>query len=197
MPQKLRIPAIPIIWIIFALFIPLECVLLVAFHLAPKEWRETIVFGATIVAGAFALYGHLKHIEEKQAEYAQILIARWSTPNVEFELWKDALRDVYSGKLHPRSVMRTRSPGGQIVLPDDMKTRNRIAGLLGFCEEVALAVRTDHADEELVRRLLEGVLRSCWIRFKPWIDGEREVLGTIEGKDLYIELERLIQRWDR
>jgi len=85
----------------------------------------------------------------------------------------------------------------QIVLPQDMQTRNRIAGLLGFCEEVALGVRTHHADEELVKRLLEGVLKSCWLRFKPWIEGEREVLGAAEGKDLYIELEKLIQRWDR
>ncbi|MBV9404815.1 MAG: DUF4760 domain-containing protein [Acidobacteriaceae bacterium] len=194
--QKLRLPPIPVLWVVFALFVPLEIGLLLAFHFAPKEWKETIVFGASIVAGAFALYGHLKHVEEKRAEYAQVLIARWSTPNPEFEFWKDALRDVYSGRLYPRSVMRTRSPGGQIVLPDDMKTRNRIAGLLGYCEEVALAVRTGHADEELIQRMLEGVLTSCWNRFKPWIEGEREVLG-VEGKGLYIELEKLIERWNR
>lgn len=195
MPQKLRLPPIPVMWVVLAFFVPLELALLIAFHFASEQWKQTIIFGASIVAGAFALYGHLKHIEEKRAEYAHALIARWSTPNAEFELWKDALRDAYSGRLYPRSVMRTRSPGGQIVLPDDMKTRNRIAGLLGFCEEVALGVRTGQADEDIIRRILEGVLISCWVQFKPWIEGERDVLGPAEGRDLYIELEKLIQRW--
>lgn len=197
MATKIQLPAIPVNWIVFGLFIPIECALLATYHFASKEWKDTIIFGATIVGAAFALYGHLQHIEEQRAAYAQRLIARWNSPSPAFELWKDALRNVYSGALDPRSVMRTRSATGQLVLPEDMQTRNRIAGLLSFCEEVALAVRMKHADEELTKRLLEGVLRSCWVRFKPWIEGERDVLGREDGKDLYIELEKLIEHWDR
>jgi hypothetical protein len=73
-----------------------------------------------------------------------------------------------------------------------MAVRNRVVGLLGFCEEVALLVRTDHADNELIRRILYAVLTRCYELYLPWIEGERLAAGD---RDLYIELQELIKRW--
>jgi hypothetical protein len=195
MAKTIRIPAIPVIWIVMGLFLPIEGVLLWAYHTASREWKDTIVFGATVVGGAFALYGHMKHIEGRRDQYAQKLIERWNDPSPEFELMKDTLRNVYAGTLNLASVMRTRTAAGQIVLPNDMVTRNRVVGLLNYCEEVALAVRTDQADEALVRRILSGVLEMAWDRFEPWIQGERTVLGPPHGDELYIELQKLVEKW--
>lgn len=105
---------------------------------------------------------------------------------------KDTLRSVYAGTLDPKSVMLTRTASGAIVLPTDIATRNRVVGLLGFCEEVALLVRTDHADNELIQRLLYAVLKRSYELFLPWIEGERLVAGD---EDLYIELQELIKLW--
>jgi len=195
MPRKtneIRIPAIPVIWIVFGLFLPLEGVLLWAYHNAPDNWKETIIFGATIIGGAFALYSHMKHIDETRSKAAQKLIERWNNPSAEFELMKDTLRKVNAGTLDVTSVMLTRAANGAIVLPADMPARNRVVGLLGFCEEVALLVRTDDADNELIRRILYGVLKRTYELYLPWIEGERK---AADDEDLYIELEELIKHW--
>jgi hypothetical protein len=190
--NEIRIPAIPVTWIVFGLFLPLEGILLWAYHNAPNNWKETIVFGATIVGGAFALYSHMKHIDESRSKAAHKLIERWNNPSSKFELMKDTLRNVNAGKLDVRSLMLTRAANGAIVLPADMAMRNRVVGLLGFCEEVALLVRTDHADNELIRRILYGVLTRCYELYLPWIEGERLAAGD---RELYIELQELIKRW--
>jgi hypothetical protein len=190
--SEIRIPAIPVIWIVFGLFLPLEGVLLWAYHTAPNNWKETIIFGATIVGGAFALYSHMKHIDETRSRAAQKLIERWNNPSAEFELMKDTLRNVRAGTLNVTTVMLTRAANGAIVLPQDMAARNRVVGLLGFCEEVALLVRTDHADSELIRRILYAVLKTSYELYLPWIEGERKAAGD---EELYIELQELIKHW--
>ncbi len=128
--NEIRIPAIPVTWIVFGFFLPLEGILLWAYHNSPDNWKETIVFGATIVGGAFALYSHMKHIDESRSKAAQKLIERWNNPSSEFELMKDTLRNVNAGKLDVKSVMLTRAANGAIVLPTDMAVRNRVVGLL-------------------------------------------------------------------
>jgi hypothetical protein len=60
---------------------------------------------------------------------------------------------------------------------------------------VALAVRTDQADEGLLRRILSSVLEMAWDEFQPWIQGERTVLGRPHGDELYIELQKLVEKW--
>lgn len=147
---EIRIPAVSVIWVVFCFFLPIEGALLWAYHNAPKNWQETIIFGATIVGGAFALYGHMKHIEDNRSQAAQRLIERWNNPSAEFELMKDTRRNAYAGTLDPKTVMQTRLPTGAIVLPTDMATRNRVVGLLNYCEEVALLTRTRQVDEELI-----------------------------------------------
>lgn len=194
MPKKIQLPAIPVIWIVLGSFLPIEAILL-GLYISRPAWREPIVFGATIVGGAFALYSHMKHIDETRARYAQRLMERWNNPSPEFELWKDTLRNVYAGKLDPAKFARTRLANGEIVLPADLETRNRIVGLLGYCEEVALAIRTNNADEELIRRLLEAVLLLSWEKFKPWIDAEKETMGKPAGDELYFELQKLVEKW--
>lgn len=191
-----KLPAIPVIWVVLGFFLPIEGFLLWQFRVHP-EWRETIVFGATIVGGAFVLFSHMKHIEENREKYAQKLIERWNSPSPEFELWKDTLRSAYAGTLDPKKYIRTRSITGAIQLPADLVTRNRIVGILSYCEEVALAIRTNTADEELIRRLLESVLILSWDKFQPWIAGERTTLGKPDGDDLYIELQKVVERWGR
>jgi hypothetical protein len=39
--KTIRIPAIPVIWIVI---LPIEGVLLWAYHTASKEWKDTIIF---------------------------------------------------------------------------------------------------------------------------------------------------------
>jgi len=190
-PRKIQV-----IWIVLGFFLAIEGILLWQFQIH-RELRETIVFGATIVGGAFVLYSHMKHSEENREKYAQKLIERWNSPSPEFEKWKDRLREAYAGKLELNKYIRKRSGTEEIVLPaeeKDREIRNQIVGILNYCEEVALAVRTNTADEELIQRILDTVLIMSWEKFQPWIAGERTTLGK-NGDALYIELQKVVERW--
>jgi hypothetical protein len=136
MAKTIRIPAIPVIWIVMGLFLPIEGVLLWACHTASQEWKDTIVFGATVVGGAFALYGHMKH-------YATGRLCGDAQPGLRNEN--------ANGRGTDRSADK----------PGYAQSRR-------WATEVALAVRTDQADEGLLRRILSSVLEMAWDEFQPW-----------------------------
>ena len=64
---------------VVGLFVIFETVMLVAFNSQTDRNRATIVFGATVIAGAFALYTYLQGIEERRAQHAHQIIQRWNS----------------------------------------------------------------------------------------------------------------------
>src|ERR1700683_2676697 len=70
---------IPGRYVILGSFIVVEIGLLIAFHFQADRNRATLVFVATIAAGAFALHAYLAGIEERRVEHAHRLIQRWNT----------------------------------------------------------------------------------------------------------------------
>lgn len=201
MPKRLlgktpgiTIPPMPVIWVVLALFLPIEGLAVYFYHVSSEAWKSTIVFAASVVGGAFALYSHLKHIEEVRVVYAAKLIERWGSPLATVDSWKDLLRDITAGKIiNVEQYARKREPDGKMVLPDDLTTRSKIIGLLSYAEEVALAIRTKNADEELIKRQLEGVLTTSFVKLEPWIKREREVAGG--DNSIYGEIAELVAGW--
>lgn len=199
MPRRIRfqLPPNPLIRLFMGLFVLLEGALLYMHYEASDDGKSTIVFGATVVGGAFAFYAYLRDIKDKRGERADRLIERWNSTDPELEKRKDVLRSVMTGALDPRQFMRVRGSQRTINMPEDTKTRAKIIGLLNFCEEAALAVRMGSVDEEKVRRSLEMVLVSCWTAYKPWIEGERELDPQPVGEEIYCELQVVVERWQR
>ena len=193
---EIRIPSIPVIWIVLAIFLPIEAVLVYCYHNADDHMKSTIVFAASVVGGAFALYSHMKHIEEVRVTYAAKLIERWGSAAPNVEGWKDLLRDITAGKINNvEQFARRREADEKIVLPEELGTRSKIVGLLSYAEEIALAVRTNNADGELIRRQLESVLTTSYEKLQSWIDTERKTANN--DRSLYREIELLTKAWSR
>jgi hypothetical protein len=51
---------ISLLWLSLIAFAIIELALLCAYHYSDNHWQNTIVFGASIVAGAFALFSYMK-----------------------------------------------------------------------------------------------------------------------------------------
>lgn len=188
---------VPVIWVALGLFVPAELLLLWAYRWAGADWKEVIVFGATVIGGAFALFSHLRSVDEKLLERADHLVQRWSSP--ELEAHKTIMAQVYSGELTPRDFAVRREASGKIVLPGDVQTRRKIMGLLDYAEAVSLAANKRTADEETLRLMLEDVVVKLWIRFQPWIEAEREAdQQTPDHENAYYrQLELAAGRWSR
>ncbi|MBI3680992.1 MAG: DUF4760 domain-containing protein [Acidobacteria bacterium] len=164
-----------------------------AYHHVAASWEKTIVFGATIVGGAFVLYSHLSGLDQKRAERAESLCARWQTKDLADS--KDIFAKVKSGSMNAVDYACEKK-GGKLVLPTDMDTRRKIVALLDFAEEAALAVREDRADEGLIKDYMEEVLVGLWRNFKDWVEKERRSQEEA-GDSMYIELQNLLKKWKR
>jgi hypothetical protein len=125
------IPSIPVLWVVLLLFLPIEVLAVYCYHVASEAWKNTIVFGASVVAGAFGLYSHMKHIEEVRVMYAAKPIERWGSSSTNVDSWKDLLRDVTAGTITKvAQYARTREANDKIVLPktEDLIVRSKIVG---------------------------------------------------------------------
>jgi len=119
--------------------------LLYEFHNAHAKWKQTIVFGASIVAGAFALFSYLRGIEQGRRHTAERLIDRWTDPAM--SRLRDIVRDITEGHLNTEQLMRTGK--GAKLNQSALASRSKVVGMLNVYEEVAIAVRIKSKIERL------------------------------------------------
>jgi hypothetical protein len=96
---------IPLLWAAVLLFVASEGILLYEFHNADAKWKQTIVFGASIVAGAFGLFSYLKGIEQGRRQTAERLIDKWTDPGM--TPLRDLVREITEGQTLTSTLMRT------------------------------------------------------------------------------------------
>jgi hypothetical protein len=169
-------------------FCMVESTLLYVFAHSSHESHETILFGASIVAGAFALFSYLRSIELRKGQAADQLIARWNNPDM--RQTSKTLREIREGLLGYTSAMSTKR--GTEFDEGALGTRQEIIAALGFFEEVALAIQTSTANEEKLRRYFEPVMIQGFGSLKKWIEAERD---TDNEPTYYTELEAVVDRW--
>jgi Domain of unknown function (DUF4760) len=188
--RKIRIN-LPLVWLVVGLFCLIEFLILVRFHqAADQRWRETYVFGASLVAGAFGLYSYMKAIEEQRSERADRLIERWNNPSL--APLKTRLRAVIEQQLDPLTMMR--SAKGVALAKEILDARADIIGLLGFFEEMALAVKNHTADEGKLNSFFRSAVGQSVGNLQAWIENERKVDNEYS---YYVELEWLAGRWKK
>lgn len=186
--RKIRID-IPLVWLVVGSFCLIEMLILWAFHRAGDEhWRQNYVFGASLVAGAFGLYSYMKGIEEERSQRADKLIERWNNPTL--AALKNRLRAVIEQQLDPSSIMRN-AKGVQLT-KDILEARADLIGLLGFFEEMALAIKNRTADEGKLKSFFESAVSQSFGNLEQWIVNERKVDNDYT---YYVELQWLAQRW--
>jgi hypothetical protein len=179
---------IPLIWAGVTLFLASEGVLLYEFHNADDKWKQTIVFGASIVAGAFGLFVYLKGIEQGRRQTAERLIDRWNDPGM--TPLRDIMREITEGQIDAATLMR--SGKGEKLEPEPLAARSKVVGMLNFYEEVAIAVLVKSADEQILRRFFHAVTCQAFDNLEAWIKNER----TFDNEPAYYNnFEDLVERW--
>lgn len=179
---------ISLVWAAITLFVVIEGSLLYEFHNVSDKWKQTIVFGASIVAGAFGLFSYLKGIEQGRRQTAERLIDRWTAP--EMTPLKDVIREITEGHTDVAALMR---PGkGAKLDAATLTARSKIVGMLNFYEQVAIAVQIKSADESILKRFFRAVVCQCFDNLEAWIANER----IIDNEPRYFtHLAELAKSW--
>ena len=87
-----------------------------------------------------------------------------------------------------------RNVKGARLADDVLRTRSDLIGLLGFFEEMALAVRNRTADESKLESFFESPVRQSFGNLREWIENERKMDNNYS---YYVEMEWLSHRWKK
>jgi hypothetical protein len=179
---------ISIVWLVVVPFVLIECALFVFFLKVGHEAHEDIIFGASIVAGAFALFSYVKGIDESRTQAADRIIERWNNPDL--SQMKRCVREICEGLFDPTAVAR--DPKGAPLGEDALRLRADVVAILNIFEEISLLIRTSSANEEKLRRYFRPVMIQAYNNLRPWIENERK----LDNEDAYYcEFENVVLRW--
>jgi hypothetical protein len=179
---------ISIVWLVVAPFVLIECGLFLFYLSVGHEAHEAIVFGASIVAGAFALFSYVKGIDERRTQAADRIIERWNNPDL--SQIKRCVREICEGLFDPSRVAR--SPKGEALSEDALKLRADVVAILNIFEEISLLIRSSSANEEKLQRYFGPVMIQAFNNLRPWIENERK----LDNEDAYYcEFEAVVLRW--
>ena len=172
---------------VVGLFVIFETVMLVAFNSQTDRNRATIVFGATVIAGAFALYTYLQGIEERRAQHAHQIIQRWNS--AEMLPMRLVLREITEDRLDPDTLKR--SARGEISAETDEK-RGCLVTILNFYEEMAIAALQKSANEDRLYEFFDAIVGKSASKLLGWIEHEQRLDNE---PDYYCEFLKLTARW--
>lgn len=155
------------------------------------DFRAAIGFGATLFIASITIASILvtaenlrRGIQERKAVAAARFIERWNDPRLR-DL-KDAWRVIFKKlkNLEPDDAAKR--------LADDEEDRGTATEVFNYFEEMAVAINTGAADEDLLRRVFSTVILNYFYAAEPWIQRHRKMQGNF---GYYIEIEQVIQRW--
>lgn len=181
---------IPLVWLVVGPFLIIEVLLLAFFIRVNHEAHEEILFGASIVGGAFALYTYLKGIEERRTMAADELIKRWNDPS--FNSMKRCIREICEETINPSDLFRAKK--GEHMEEHRLLLRSELVAILGLFEEIALLINTSGVNEEKLKRFFGPAILQAHAYLESWIDNERK-MDREDG--YYIELQTVVAKWKK
>lgn len=176
------------IWITVGLFVAIESILMYEFARLDDSHRAVVLFGATVVGGAFALYSYLQGIQEKRFGEAGKMMERWNAP--ERLMNRLVIADVTDGNFDLDKIRR-KHPGQKF----DEKThelRIQLLSVLNFYEELAIGISEKSIDANRSFRFFRSMADQTWSALSSWIQSERDV---DKNQTYYCEFENLVNRW--
>jgi hypothetical protein len=135
---------IPWIWVTVGLFLLIELLLLWAFDRQDDRHRATLLFGATIVAGAFALYSYLHRIQEQRFKEAGKMMMRWNAP--ERVANRMIMANVTDGLFDISTIRRLHA--AHKFDKDIHEIRIQVLSALNFYEELAIGIFEKSIDND-------------------------------------------------
>jgi hypothetical protein len=183
-----RPPAISLVWLGTIAFLVIEMPLTLAFIF---KWYdpENIKFVATVAGGTFALFGFLKKIEEGRFKAADKFIERWNRPDTKPILQRS--RPVVEGALHSVDFARPLYVAATAT-KEQTEIRSDIIQVLGFLEELSIAVTSKSADEERLKKFFGSVVPGGYAGLEGFVLAERT---ADREHGYYREAQRLVERW--
>jgi hypothetical protein len=155
------------------------------------DMRKVIAYGSSLFGAMVALMTLLytaqnirQANDERKRSAAAKFVERWNTPGLtssKKDWW--SLNDEL-GKLSPEERAKT--------LEAELSKRMTATEFLNFFEEMAVAINTASADEELLQRFFRTVLLTYWDRYSYWITEHRKTTGKVR---VYIEFQQVVERW--
>jgi hypothetical protein len=152
--------------------------------------RDVITFFAISSAGAAALVNAIYlgssirlDVERRRKEAAFALMDGWNRPEY-FHCRKTFTKLV-------DAFQAGRADSARQVIDNEEHNQN-IRAVLNFLEQVAIAIRMEHADHEMLRKAFEGIVVKGFAAAHQWIIDRR---STSERKNLFVELEWLSNEW--
>ncbi len=152
--------------------------------------REPILFfaiavtAAATLSGTFYLGAALRMNVVQQSQLAAFaLMARWNSPEL-FHSRADCHRVL--------DAFRARGVEGVTEALRAEQVAMNIRHVLNFLEEISIAVKVGHVDEELLASAFAGLVIRAYNALGAWIGEHRRISGR---QKVWAELEWLYERW--
>lgn len=176
------------VWVITIVFFLIE--LGIGWTFAYRWYdRDTLKFAATVTGSTFALFVFLKKIEQDRILVAEKLIERWNKPDIKpiLERCRPVVELTLKSKDYgrPTYVAGTAEIGATLI-------RGDIIFVLGFFEEIALAVTSGSGDETRLKNFFGAVIPRGYDAFEGLVHAER--IADNEH-DYYRPVQTLVERW--
>jgi hypothetical protein len=161
-----------------------------AAHVYLPTYRESIVFfslavtAAGTIGGTFYLGASLRMAAVQQRQAASFsVMARWNSPEL----------------FHSRAVcykileaFRLHGANGVSQELSEEKTALNVRHVLNFFEEMAIVVKAQHVDEDLLGDAFAGLVIRAYNALSAWIANHRNETGRPK---IWAEFQWLFQRW--
>jgi hypothetical protein len=143
------------------------------------DMRKVITYGSSLFGAMVALLTLIytsqtirQANDERKNAAAAKFIERWNTPSltpIKLQWWT---LNHELDQLTPE--------GRSTMLAADPPKRMTATEVLNFFEEMAVAVNTTSADEELLKRFFRTIVLAHWARYSYWITEHRKQTETAE-----------------
>jgi Domain of unknown function (DUF4760) len=152
------------------------------------EFLALAVTAAATIGGSFWVGESLRRgLEQQKKREAFALMARWNSPQL------------FHARSATHKVLETfKRPGGgdgavRALLNSDENVAMNARHVLNFLEELAIAVKVDHADEELLATAFAGLVLRSFRAYQSWIAEHR---SAADRQKVWAELEGLYKKWE-
>ena len=153
------------------------------------QYRDIITFGAAAAGAAITLFGgyyaalaYTTKLDQDKASHSFRLLEGTNTKE-----FTDALVYVHGLESDAQSDATKYEN-----LIKNQQTLTSIKLMLNFLEDIAIAIKQDFVDEDVIYLSLGTVIPNAFNRLKFFIDRERE---RYDDKRVYEELEYLVDSW--
>lgn len=169
--------------------------LTIFYFCVPTESQGTVIFFTVVLAAGSAIltafyaakaleisiHAHNNQITQNRKEAAMRFGERWNDPNM------------YHVREVCRNIFEKASEEDADLNKIIESRKTNVIHILNFFEELAIAIKYDTLDTEIVINQFGGIMKSAWSILEPWIVEYRKFR---ERPLMWVVLEELVNEWN-